>query len=110
MKTYEHFHGETQIQDIGQELRKIVRQEKTAFKILTGYGSTSGKSDSKFAALKALSRMEREGLIKGFVPGEVKRSLLSDTDPYYKAKQNYISILKADSDYGNDGIIFVFIT
>ncbi|BCR36689.1 hypothetical protein [Mariniplasma anaerobium] len=109
MKTYRQFHGEIFISEIGKELRDIVKSEKSAFKILTGYGSTGGTSSSKHAALKSLRNMKKQGLIKGYCPGEVKNQLLSDTSPFYETKSKYESILKNDSDFGNDGIIFVFI-
>lgn len=109
MKTYKEFHGETPISDIGKVLRQIASKEKSAFKILTGYGSTHGVSQSKSAALKSLRNMKKSGLIKGYLPGEVKHMLLDDTSPYYETKVNYEQILKSDSDFGNDGIIFVFV-
>lgn len=109
MKTYRQFHGEILISEIGKELRDIVKREKSAFKILTGYGSSSGKSNSKHAALKSLRNMKKQGLIKGYCPGEVKNQLLSDNSPFYETKSLYESVLKNDSDFGNDGIIFVFV-
>ena len=75
MTTYKEFHGEVPITDIGKRLREIVKAEKTSFKILTGYGSTSNSSKSKNAAIKSLSKLKNEELIKGFLPGEVKNKL-----------------------------------
>ncbi len=109
MKTYEAFHGNILISEIGKELRKIVKTEKTAFKILTGYGASSGSSQSKGAALRSLSKMKKEGIIQGYAPGEIKNQLLLDTSPYYDTKTRYESVLKGDSDFGNDGIIFIFV-
>ena len=109
MKTYKEFHGETPITDIGKRLREIIKQEKTSFKILTGYGSTSNNSKSKQAAIKSLIKLKNEGLIKGFLPGEIKSKLLTENDYYYEDKLKYGSSLKNDQDYGNDGIIFIFL-
>lgn len=109
MKTYTEFHGEIPITDIGKRLREIVKQEKTSFKILTGYGSTSNTSKSKQAAIKSLRKMKSEGLIKGFLPGEVKTKLLKQSDYFYEDKLKFVSELKNDPDYGNDGIIFIFL-
>ncbi len=109
MKTYKQFHGDVLISEIGKELRQIVKSEKTAFKILTGYGSTSGTSNSKHAALKSLRNMKKQKLINGYCPGEVKHQLLDQTSPFLETKNLYESILKSDPDFGNDGIIFVFI-
>lgn len=109
MKTYKQFHGDIQITEIGKELRRIATIEKSNFKILTGYGSTTGASQSKHAALRSLSKMKKQGIIKGYLPGEVKHLLLPDSSPYYHTKLDYESILKSDSDFRNEGIIFVFI-
>ena len=109
MKIYREFHGETPINDIGKRLREIAKSEKKSFKILTGYGSTSMISKSKCASIKSLSKMKREGLIKGFLPGDVKTKLLTEKDYFYDDKLKYGNALKNDSDYGNDGIIFVIL-
>lgn len=109
MKTYKEFHGDINISDIGKELRKIVSTEKKSFKIMTGYGSTTGNSISKGSALKSLKNMKKEGLIKGYLPGEVKYILLNDNSPYYETKLTYESQIKSDVDFGNEGIIFVFV-
>lgn len=109
MKTYRQFHGEILISEIGKELRDIVKNEKSAFKILTGYGSTGGSSSSKQSALKSLRNMKKQGLIKGYCPGEVKNQLLNQTSPFLETKSMYESVLKSDPDFGNDGIIFVFV-
>ena len=109
MKTYKQFHGEILISDIGKELRTIAKREKSDFKIMTGYGSLSGTSQSKIAAIKSLSKMKKEGLIKDFFPGEVKSQVLLPTSQYYEVKLTYEKQIKSDSDYGNDGIIFVFL-
>ncbi|MFA6889506.1 MAG: hypothetical protein WCQ80_00620 [Bacilli bacterium] len=109
MKIYHQFHGEIAISDIGKELRQIVKRESIAFKVLTGYGSTTGSCQSKNAVLRSLSKMQKEGLVKGYLPGEVKTQVLMSHCRYYVTKMRYQSILKTDPDYGNDGIIFVFI-
>lgn len=109
MNTYEQFHGDLLISDIGKELRKIAKLEKTYFKVLTGYGSNSGHSKSKNAVLKSLNKMKKEGLIKGYIPGELKNQILSNDSPYYDTKVNYEGILRNDPDFGNDGIVFIFI-
>ncbi len=109
MKTYNQFHGQTPISEIGKELRKILINEKKAFKILTGYGSSTGTSQSKGAALKSLKNMRKAGLISGYLPGEVKNQLLLETSPFYETKLKYEQVLKSDADFGNDGIIFVFV-
>lgn len=109
MKTYRQFHGTFLLSHIGQELRNIVKNEREAFKILTGYGATSGHSQSKIRALKSLAKMKKEGMIAGYFPGEVKSILLTETSAYYHSKITYEKIVKSDSDYGNDGIIFVFV-
>lgn len=109
MKTYTEFHGEIPIKDIGKRLREIVRTTKTSFKILTGYGSTGATSKSKFAAITSLTKMKKEGLIKAFLPGEVLTKILMSNDPYYTDKQKYQNVIKNDSDYGNEGIIFIFL-
>lgn len=109
MKKYTEFHGDIQISEIGKELRRIVSIEKKSFKIMTGYGSTTGISVSKKSALKSLKNMKKEGLIKGYLPGEAKHVLLNEKSPFYETKLSYESQIKSDVDYGNDGIIFVFI-
>lgn len=109
MKTYDEFHGNLLITEIGKRLREIVKIEETAFKIITGYGSTYGKCESKHAAIKSLAKMKKEGMIKDFFPGDVKNQLLNCNSKYYEAKQLYGPSLKNDTDYGNDGVIFVFL-
>lgn len=109
MKTYTQFHGEILISDIGKELRIIAKKEKIAFKVLTGYGSKTGSSRSKNAVLKSLSKMKKEGLINGFFPGEIKNLLLTSSSPFYESKLKYEKAIKFDSDYGNDGVTFIFI-
>ena len=109
MKTYKEFHGETPIVDIGKRLREITRAENNVFKILTGYGSASVCSKSKCAAIKSLLKMKKEGMIKGFLPGEVKYKILYPNDYYYDEKMNYGNLVKNDPDYGNEGIIFIFV-
>lgn len=113
MRVYEEFHGDIRGKDIGSELRKIVFEVKKTkdkmFKILTGYGSTSGKSVSKNYALKSLKKMKSEGIINGYLPGKVKSQLLNETSQFYEDKLKYGSVIKNDKDYGNDGIIFIFL-
>ncbi len=108
MKTYKQFHGEIEINQIGKELRNIVRTEKDNFKVLTGYGSTSGKSLSKQAVIKTLTKLKKEGLIKGFLPGDIKYQLVNSNSYLYEDKMKYCDIIKHDSDFGNEGIIYVF--
>ncbi|MGL4949921.1 MAG: hypothetical protein ACRC5M_06035 [Anaeroplasmataceae bacterium] len=108
MKTYKQFHGNIEQSNIGKELRNINKLEKSHFKVLTGYGSTSGTSASKSSVLKSLSIMKKEGLIKGFLPGEVKHQILKETSLLFNTKLEYEHIIKKDQDYGNDGIIFIF--
>lgn len=109
MKTYDEFHGEVDISNIGKRLREIAKNERNNFKILTGYGSTCGKSKSKESAIKALTKMKKEGIIKGFLPGDINSKLIDETSPYYEAKNKYSGLIKKDEDFKNDGIIFVFI-
>ena len=109
MRMYDEFHGELEITNIGKRLRQIVKTEKASFKIMTGYGSTGITSKSKQATIKSLNKMKSEGLIKGFIPGEVKYQALKETEMFYYDKIQYQSIIKNDSDYGNEGIIFIFI-
>ncbi len=109
MKTYKEFHGEVPITEIGKRLREIVRTEKKDFKILTGYGSTTIYSKSKQAAITSLIKMKKEGLIKAFFPGDVKYKTLYQNDNYYDDKMNYGNLVKNDPDYGNEGIIFIFV-
>ena len=109
MRQYD-FHGSVPIDTIGKELRNIALRKEN-FKILTGYGSTSGVSKSKDAALRSLRNMKSQGLIKGYLPAEKCTELLSHGDPYLEIKQRYKDILSSDRDarIGNDGIIFVFV-
>lgn len=108
MKTYKQFHGEVLISEIGKELRAIAKREKSDFKILTGYGSSGGTSQSKTTSIKSLSKMKKEGLIKDFLPGEVRSQALLANSAFYETKLAYEQQIKGDPDYGNDGIIFVF--
>jgi hypothetical protein len=108
MKTYD-LHGSVQLTEIGKEIRRICREERTAFKLLTGYGSTSGISKSKSTAMKSLNKIKKEGLIKDYFSGDVLSKLQTNVDSYeYHIKNNYFQKLKNDKDFGNDGIIFVF--
>ena len=111
MKTYKEFHGQIQLSDIGKQLRVIAKSEKSSFKVMTGYGSESGSSKSKEAVLKSLSNMVKEGMIKGYLPGEVKDHLITPTSKlsrYLEDKLKFESLIKKDLDYGNTGIVFVF--
>ena len=94
MKTYKEFHGDILINDIGKRLREIIKKENKSFKILTGYGSSIGMSQSKKAALKSLMKMKKEGLIKGYFPGEVKFQLLAPDSIYFNDKLEYSNIVK----------------
>jgi hypothetical protein len=108
MKTYD-FHGSIEINNIGKEIRKICKVEKVSFKLLTGYGSSSGVSKSKNAAMKSLSKLRREGIIKDYFSGDVLSKLQTQVDSYeYQVKNRYLQQLKNDKDFGNDGIIFVY--
>lgn len=109
MKIYNQFHGDIEINNVGKELRTIVKKEKDNFKILTGYGSTCGTSKSKQAVMKSLNKMKKEGLIKGYLPGEIKYQLINDNSYLFEDKMKYSHIIKNDSDFGNEGIIFVFV-
>ena len=109
MKLYKEFHGDLKKEDIGKVLRNIVKNEKENFKILTGYGSTNSVSLSKIYALKSLKKMQKEGIIKGYLPGDVKYSPLTEKSNYYENKMLFSKLIKDDCDYGNDGIIFIFI-
>lgn len=109
MKIYTEFHGQIDSKDIGKKLRELVKKEKQTFKILTGYGSTSNISKSKSAAIQSLKKMKKGGLIKGFIPGEIKFQVLSENSPFYEDKIKYQNILKNDIDYGNEGIIYVIL-
>lgn len=109
MKLYEQFHGETVITNIGKELRDILKYEQRDFKILTGYGSTSCICLSKQAAIKSLTKLKKEGKIKGFLPGEIKYQVIDNKSPYFEDKSKYVNRIKSDKDYGNEGVIFVFV-
>lgn len=109
MKIYNKFHGDIDIKIIGKELRLIAKNEKDNFKVLTGYGSTCGFSKSKNGVLRALFKMKKEGIIKGFLPGEVKYQLLNSSSNYYEDKLKYFNSIKNDPDFGNEGVIFVFL-
>ncbi|MGM9899899.1 MAG: hypothetical protein ACI32E_04895 [Bacilli bacterium] len=108
MKIYDQFHGEINAISIGKELRMIIEKEKTNFKVLTGYGSTSGKCVSKQMMIKVLIKLKKEDKIKGFLPGDIKYNLLDKMSIYYDDKIKYYNIIKNDPDFGNAGIIFVF--
>ena len=108
MKRYNIFNGEIFPHLIGKKLREIARLEKSSFVIVTSYGSTSGRSQSKVKALSSLRAMKKEGLISGYFPGEVKTTILKENSSYYHDKIKYESIVKNDKDYGNDGVIFIF--
>jgi hypothetical protein len=111
MNTYDAFHGQILISNIGKTLREISKKEKTHFKVMTGYGSSTGQSQSKIAVLKSLRLMKKEGLIQGFLPGEVKHHILFENSPYYiylEDKLRYETLISKDVDYGNPGIVFIF--
>lgn len=109
MKTYD-FHGSIEISEIGKEIRQICKVESISFKLLTGYGSISGISKSRNAAFKSLAKMKKEGLIKDYFSGDVLSSLQTNKNSYeYQMKNEYREILKNDKDFGNDGVIFVFL-
>ena len=110
MKTY-NIYGNILISEVGKELRRIIKFEKTAFKVLTGYGSKTGVSQSKNAALKSLRKMKKENLIDGYIVGDSLKKLLTDPNSdEYEAKMKYERRLRNDKDYGNPGIIFVFVS
>jgi hypothetical protein len=108
MKIYD-FHGSIDTTDIGKEIRKICREERISFKLLTGYGSSGGFSKSKNAAMRSLGKLKREGVVRDYFSGDVLERLHTNINSYeYKVKNKYIEKLKNDNDFGNDGIIFVF--
>lgn len=109
MRTYDEFHGRVPQKDIGKRLREIVKVEKKSFKIVTGYGSSSLRSQSKHAALSSLRRMVEEGIIVAYLPGEIKHEILKSNSSYFAYKIKYEARIKNDIDYGNDGIIFIFV-
>ena len=52
--------------------------------------------------------MEQEGLIAGYLPGEVRNEAIKSNSAYFDFKLKYESQISKDSDYGNDGVIFIF--
>ena len=109
MKKYKEFHGDVPVDMIGKRLREIARQE-AVFKIVTGYGSTTGIQKSKQAALKVLANMVRQNLIVAYLPGEKVYDFSVNTNNiYYKARTVYENVLRSDKDKGNEGIIYVFV-
>ena len=96
--------------EIGKELRKIAKLGND-FKILTGYGSSSGISLSKEKAMNSLKKMRKEGLIKDFIPGDKVNSILGVGEYFTSVKLKYDSRLKEEKDarIGNPGIIFIFV-
>lgn len=109
MKTYD-IHGTIEISEIGKEIRRICKIEKTSFKLLTGYGASSGISKSKIAAKKSLAKLKKEKIVKDYFSGDVLASLQTNEDSYeYYIKTEYSQRLKNDKDFGNDGKIFVFL-
>ena len=109
MRTYD-FHGSIEIAEIGKEIRRICKLESSSFKLLTGYGSVSGVSKSKNAAMKSLAKIKKEGLVKDYFSGDALSKLQTNENSYeYHIKNTYGQRLKNDKDFGNDGIIFVFI-
>lgn len=109
MRRYEQFHGEIETKQIGKELRNIIKNEKDNFKILTGYGSTCGISISQNKAIRTLNKMKKEGLIKGFLPGNINDILVTEKSCWYNEKMKYCNLIKNDCDFGNEGVIFVFV-
>lgn len=108
IKVYKEFHGDILPSEIGRKLRDIVKQNKN-FKIMTGYGSTTGVSESKKRALTSLRKMKKEGLITDYFPGDIKDQILSPNSSFYETKLKYESQVRKDRDYGNPGIIFIYI-
>ena len=109
MNIYKQFHGDIPTDRIGQELRRINKTEKGIYKILTGFGSTTGICKSKESAIKALRKMKKEKMIKGFIPADKLTQLLQGRDEFFDLKVEYDKILKRDKDYGNDGVIYIII-
>jgi len=108
MRTYD-FHGSIELTEIGKEIRRICAEESISFKLLTGYGSSSGVSKSKVAAMKSLSKLKREGVVKDYFSGDVLSKLQTYVNSYeYQVKTEYAQKLKKDNDFGNDGVIYVF--
>lgn len=71
MKPYTEFHGGIEVKNIGKRLREICKKEKM-FKIMTGYGSSSGVSLSKNSAIKSLSKMKKKELLRNFFREKLK--------------------------------------
>lgn len=109
MRVYREFHGNIHLSRIDFELRRVVRENKKPFKILTGYGSKTGSSSSKDYVIRGLNKLKNEKLIKGFIPGDVTKTILYPEDDHYLDKLNYLHLIKNDKDYSNSGIIFVII-
>ncbi|CCV64067.1 hypothetical protein BN85404900 [Alteracholeplasma palmae J233] len=109
MKTYLEFHGETRVINIEEELLKIFKKETKHFKILTGYGKSTGVSKSRQKVLTVLKKSMENGKIKGYFPADVKFKLLDQKSIYFESKLIYEQYIKKDSDYGNPGIIYVFL-
>jgi len=109
--TMYNFHGTLPQEEIGKELRNIARTTKRDFKVLTGYGSQTGRCKSKEMVYKALRKMMKEGLIKAFLPAEAFPNILWTTDEFYEAKVGYSRRISKDHDArsGNEGITFVFV-
>lgn len=109
MKTYD-FHGSIELTNIGKEIRRICESELVSFKILTGYGSTNGVSKSKVVAMKSLAKLKREGIVKDYFSGDVLSKLQTNANSYeYQIKNKYAQRLKNDKDFGNDGVIFIYV-
>ncbi len=105
------FHGNVPLNEVGKELRSIVRKTGSDFKVLTGYGSQSGVCRSKMMALKSLRKMRKEGFFKGTAPAEIYTEIVYSADEFYDVKMNYRHRIEMDKDarYGNEGVIFVFV-
>ncbi len=67
MRLYD-FHGSVPLNEVGKELRSIVRRNRADFKVLTGYGSHNGICRSKESAMKSLRKMRILDLIKVVLP------------------------------------------
>ncbi len=85
--------GILKLKNVGESLREICKSEKM-FKIMTGYRSLSSLSKCKNAALKSLSKMKNDRVIKGYFPSEVKNMLLDSNLIYYEDKQNFRNFVK----------------
>lgn len=109
LPVYDQFHGNVPIHLIDSLLRDYARKHTNPFKILTGYGASTGSCRSRNAALRSLQQMQEAGLIDGYIPGGSVAELYPfEGIPYYEVQKKYWEILKTDPDRDNHGVIFIF--